>query len=232
MSQVDLLYRLQQIDDDSRSSKERLKQIIRRQKESETLAVARKRAENAAGEHRQWQSRQNELALEFGSLNDKVKRSENRLYSGTVKNPKELADLQQEIDSLARRNSQLEDELLEAMIMVEEAQEEDSLATDSLTQIKIDWDQNQLDIQAEQAELINRIRELTILRQQQVEKILPASMAAYENAIKRAGITAVVPMSNSRCRGCQVRVPTTLVKAADEGRLVNCDSCGRIICPV
>jgi hypothetical protein len=232
MSQVDLLYRLQQIDDDIRSSRERLKQVIHLQGESETITSARQRAENAASEYRQWQVRRNELDLEVGSLSDKAKRSENRLYSGTVKNPKELADLQQEIDSLARRRSQQEDELLEAMIMVEEAQEEDSLATDSLNQIKLDWDQNQLDLQADQEELIGRLQELTTLRQQQLEKISPASLAAYENAKRRVGQNAVVPMNNGRCLGCQLRVPANLVKAADEGKLVHCDSCGRILFPV
>lgn len=232
MSQVDLLYRLQQIDDDIRSAKERLKKVIQLQKESEALLVARKRAEKAANELQMWQTRQNELNLEIKGLNDKAKRSENRLYSGTVTNPKELTDLQQEIDSLARRRSHLEDDLLEAMIMVEDSQEESSLATGSLKKMQSDWDQDQLDLQVEQVELISGIQELTRLRQQQVEKISPASLAAYENAIRRAGITAVVHMSNGRCRGCQVTVPANLVKAADEGQLVNCDSCGRILCPI
>lgn len=232
MSQVDLLYRLQQIDDDIRSSKQRLKKVIQLQTEGDSLANAKQKAEMATSELRQWESRRNELNLEVRSVADKAERSESRLYSGTVTNPKELADLQHEIDSLVRRRSRLEDELLEAMIMAEESQEANAQASELFNEIKLKWEQDQSDLISEQTELISHIQELTTQRKHHVENISAASLAAYENAIRRAGLTAVVSMTNGRCRGCQVLVPKSLVKAADEGKLVNCDSCGRILCPL
>jgi predicted nucleic acid-binding Zn-ribbon protein len=230
MSQVDQLLRLQQIDDEIKGSKIRLSQVVRLQSESETLATARKRAEVTEAELHDQRGQQTDLNLELSSLNSKAKRSEDRLYSGLVKNPKELEDLQHEIESLSRRRSIIEDELLEVMIMVDEAEDENAQAIEAVDKIQSGWKQDQENLRQEQATLIENINELSDLRNQQLEIISAESLAAYENAIRRAGTTAVVLLKNNMCQGCQVRVPENLVKTVAEGKLVYCDSCGRILC--
>jgi hypothetical protein len=232
MSQVDLLYRLQQIDDKIRESKKRLTEVVLLQKESSELINARHRTVIAGDELHNWGGQQTDLNLELTSLTDKAQREETRLYSGSVTNTKELTDIQHELESLARRRTVLEDELLEAMIMVEEAQEEDEESQSELALIEATWLQDQEDLRDEQAELVNRINELTGMRKQQLELMTAGSVSAYENAIRRAGSSAVVLLKNGRCRGCQVTVPINLIKNADEGKLVTCDSCTRILCPV
>jgi predicted nucleic acid-binding Zn-ribbon protein len=232
MSQVDQLLRLQQIDDEIKGSKIRLSQVVRLQSESETLATARKRAEVTEAELHDQRGQQTDLNLELSSLNSKAKRSEDRLYSGLVKNPKELEDLQHEIESLSRRRSIIEDELLEVMIMVDEAEDENAQAVEAVDKIQSEWEQDQENLRQEQATLIENINELSDLRNQQLEIISAESLAAYENAIRRAGTTAVVLLKNNMCQGCQVRVPENLVKTVAEGKLVYCDSCGRILCPM
>jgi uncharacterized protein len=231
MSQVDLLYRLQQIDNEIEEKKKRLGRVLRLQAESEELAAARRRAEAAAIDLRKGQAQQQDLNLELKGVIDKSRRSEDRLYSGTVKNPKELADLQHEIDALARRRSALEDELLEAMILVEEAQEEDSEAQESLERIQTQWAHNQQNLRQEQGTLASRLNELAELRKQQLGAISPQFLSVYQNASRRLGGLVVVQLRNGRCTGCQVSVPANQAKAADEGQLVMCDNCGRILCP-
>ena len=232
MSQVDLLYRLQQIDDEIRESKKRLTEVVLLQKESSKLINARQRTVIAGDELHKWRGQQTDLNLELTSLTDKAEREETRLYSGTVTNTKELTDIQHELESLGRRRTILEDELIEAMILVEETQEEDETARSELADVEATWLQEQEDLKIEQAELVNRINELTVLRKQQLGLMTAGSITAYENAIRRAGSSAVVLLKNGRCRGCQVTVPVNLIKNADEGKLVNCDSCSRILCPV
>jgi hypothetical protein len=231
MSQVGLLYRLQQMDDEIRADKNRLGEVIRSQQETKELLLARQRVETAAGELQGYRASQTSLNLELSSLNSKAQRSEQRLYSGKVKNPKELEDLQSETESLAKRRTVLEDELLETMIMVEDAQEESEAAQASLQEIEAAWSQDQKDLKQEQSELIARVKQLTAQRKKHVELLTAESLQSYENAQRRAGSTAVVLMTNNRCRGCLVTVPANLVKAVDEGQLVHCDSCSRILCP-
>lgn len=232
MSQVDLLYRLQHVDDEIRESKRRLAEVVRLQTESSVLKEARQREGAAAAKFQKWRARQTDLNLELKSLNDKARRSEQRLYSGVVKNPKELTDLQQETESLSRRRQVLEDELLETMIIAEDAEADQEAAAADLRRVAAEWQQSQQDLQEEQATLVQHINELNAEREQHVTLLSPGSLAAYESAVRRVGPVAVVALSNGRCRGCQVRVPANLVKAADEGQLVTCDSCSRILCPV
>lgn len=231
MSQIDLLYRLQQMDDEIRSGKARLTMVIRSQRESEALLAARQRAEASAGQLHVFRATQTDLNLELKSLNSKSQRSEQRLYSGTVKNPKELEDLQHELDALARRRSVLEDELLEAMIVVEDALEEDAAAQAALADSEESWAQDQADLKQEQADLVARINALTVQRKKHLELISAESLFAYEDAQRRAGTTAVVLLKNRRCQGCLVTVPENQVKWVDEGQLIHCDSCSRILCP-
>ncbi len=231
MSQVDLLYRLQQTDDTLRDAKKRLARVITLQSRSQELVASQKQVEETVRALEKWHAQQSNLNLELQSLNDKTKRSEDRLYSGLVKNPKELEDLQREIDSLGRRRSTLEDELLEAMIAYESAQEENSDAVGFHQEVREKWERQQSALNDEQAELVERIKRLTEQRKAQLKIIEPGYLATYENLAKRIGNLVVVELRNHRCTGCQVRVPDNRVKAADEGQLATCDNCGRILCP-
>lgn len=231
MGQVQSLYRLQQTDTEVQQKKQRLGQVIRAQKETEALLAARRRAQKAAAELQRWQTRQTDLALELESLNQKAKRSEKRLYSGNVKNPKELSDLQQEIDSLGRRRAALEDELLEAMIMIEEAEAEKEAADQALADIEAEWERSQAKLKQEQNELATRLNELNELRQQQLRSVPADALAEYEAIKQQRGGLAVVRLKHNICQGCQLTVSAQKVKEAQEGKLVYCGSCGRILNP-
>ena len=229
MSEIDHLYRLQLLDDEIRQEKERLSEVLRLQAESPELFTARERVEVAQAELQQRRTSQNDLNLEYSTLNTKSKRSEDRLYSGMVKNPKELADIQQEIESLGRRRVVLEDEVLEAMIIFEDAEVEDETATTELLEIEEKWQQDQEDLQLEQAELVQSLGELLATRKQRMASISPQALKAYQGAQRHAGPSAVVLLINGRCRGCQVTVPAMVAKGANEGQIVTCDSCGRLL---
>jgi len=232
MGQVDLLFHLQQIDDEIRDGKKRLGRILRLEGEDPELLSAREQAAAAANELQKLRANQNELNLELRGLNSKAKNSERRLYSGVVKNPKELSDLQTEIESLSRRRGLLEDEILEIMIFTEEAEEGDKEASDSLLKMEAKRELDLQELESEKTSIIQRINDLNIERKQQTALISSVSMNAYEATINRVGLTAVVVLKGVRCGGCQVGVPASLVKAADEGQLVYCDSCSRILSPL
>jgi uncharacterized protein len=62
--------------------------------------------------------------------------SEASLYGGKIRNPKELQDLQVEIAALKRRTATLEDEQLEAMLAVEDAETQLTEANKNLNEVK------------------------------------------------------------------------------------------------
>ncbi|MCA9952133.1 MAG: hypothetical protein KDE48_20925 [Anaerolineales bacterium] len=231
MGQLQLLYQLQQTDTEIREKKARLAEVMALQKETAVLKSARLRAENATAELHSWQTALTDLNLELGSINNKAKSSNNRLYSGKVTNPKELTDLQKEIAALGRRSEELEEEVLEAMIMVEEGEAEQETAAAELKTVEAKWQKDQTRLHAEQNELALRLRDLLIARKGQVEPIDPKMMAEYDNMKRRKNGLAVVSIKLGRCQGCHLSVSSHKINQVAQGEMVYCGGCGRLLCP-
>lgn len=229
MSQVQNLYRLQQYDTEIAQKKRRLTEVLQLQRETKELLAARERFANASDEVSKWTTTQTDLNLELGSVNDKAKRSEKRLYSGQVTNPKELEDLQHEVEALGRRRSVLEDEILDAMIMLEDAQAEIDSAQEDLKRIEAKWQQSQASLQAEQNELALELHTLIAERELQTERIDPKVLQQYETIRARKNGLAVVPFINNACTGCHVTVSANMALQVERGEWVTCNGCGRIL---
>ena len=123
MTWINDLWRLQETDTALDSRRGSLDDAEARLGETEELiATARARAKN-------WQPRcsvargaQKDVELEADDLKSKIAPAETKLYSGAIKNPKELADLQADIDQLKRHLSAVEDRDLEALARLEAAE--------------------------------------------------------------------------------------------------------------
>jgi predicted nucleic acid-binding Zn-ribbon protein len=232
MSHIQQLYRLQQVDTEISAKKTRLKEVIQLQREPERLRAARERAAKALATLRENQALLEDLNLEVGGVNAKAKRSEQRLYSGKVTNPKELADLENELAALGRRRAVLEDEILEAMIVVEDAQSENANAADALVTMEAEWKQAQSDLQGEQNELALALHGLLGRRQEMAGTVPGKMLADYEALKARKNGLAVVALEEHRCMGCHVRLPENKVAQAERGEWVTCSGCGRILNPI
>jgi predicted nucleic acid-binding Zn-ribbon protein len=232
MSQVRQLYRLQQIDSEINAKKLRLAEVVHLQRETKELRAARARDKSASDELQTWQTRQSDLNLEQGTLINEATRTEKRLYSGNVKNPKELADLQQKIEALGRRNAVLEDEILEAMIMIEDIQVEKGAAVQHLTDVLAAWERGQSSLKQEQNELALRLHKLLEARKKQVALIDEKTLADYEQLKSRKGGVAVAGLVDNSCNGCHLTVSVIKIRRVERGEMVTCGGCGRILSPV
>lgn len=231
MGQIDLLLRLQHMDDEIRAGNKRLAELARLLSGNAEVEAARQQAAAAAARLHQAQGRHNDLNLELSSLAAKATQSERRLYSGVVKNPKELADLQHEVEALGRRRALLEDDILEAMIALEDAEAAEAAASAQAERLSAGWETRQQSLHEEQLNLARRVRAVIAERERELPEIAPAYLAAYQQAGKRAAPPVVVAIRNGRCLGCQVTVPSNLTRAAEQGNLVTCDNCSRILAP-
>ncbi|MDX1688237.1 MAG: hypothetical protein R3248_09665 [Candidatus Promineifilaceae bacterium] len=231
MSQLQQLYRLQQIDNEIREKKQRLREVMRALKDDEEVVAARKHKERTEEALQKMQGRQKELELQLGSVNDEAQRSEDRLYSGEVTNPKELSDLQQKIASLGRRKESLEDQILETMLAVEEAQEVDEAAGERLREAEAEWEARRERLEQEQDALAEEAGRLLQQREAQADRISDEMLATYEETARRRGGVAVAALVQQVCQACTVRVSATKARAAKTGELVYCSSCGRILYP-
>jgi len=198
--------------------------------ETEVLRQARRALVSAQEKHRDWEAQARDLELEIEGLSTKITASEKRLYSGSVTNPKELSDLQDEIASLKRRCSALEDQLLEAMVYSEEAQATLATCRTALADTEASWQEAQSALKNELSELEARL----ITAQDERERLRPAiaadDLALYDKVRDRCGSITVTTLRDGVCGYCAVAPSSTKLARIRNGReLLQCGNCGRIL---
>lgn len=232
MTTGEALYRLQELDTEADAKRDRLREIDTALKDDEALRQARQTREEEEKSAREWQARQRDLELEIESLAEKASRSEDRLYGGSVMNPKELADLQAEIASLKRRREKLEDELLEAMIQREKTEEARDEARAHLEEVESLWATRQDALVAEREALEERLEQIAQRRGEVTSRLGSALLAKYERLRRTKGGRAVARVQDDICTVCGVSISSSAEWKLREGELINCDACGRIIVPI
>ncbi len=232
MSQAKVLYDLQQIDTEIRAKKQRLGEVLRLQKEPPALVAARASSAAAEAELQRWRARHQALTLEIGTVAEKASRSEDRLYSGVVKNPKELNDLQHEVEALGRRRAALEDEALQLMMGVDERQGASATAAAEVARLATDHNAVAATLRVEQQNLAIQLNRLLEKRQGQAALAQPAMLKLYDQLTQEKRGVAVAGLKGNKCQGCLVTISASTIRAADQGNLVRCDSCGRILFPI
>lgn len=230
MGQVEQLYRLQQLDNQLTEGKKRLVEVLNAQKEPVALQEARSKVESLTEQMSKGRANQKNQELELGSLSSKLKTAEDRLYSGNVRTPKELSDLQLSVQAMNRQKATLEEALLEVMSQVELLEAELTAARDILSQMEQEREEKLAKLKKEQLEIAMQVNDFSEQRQKQVGLITAANLNNYEAIRKAKGGVAVVLIKMNSCQGCQVTVPAGIVRQVNEGQLTHCGSCGRILC--
>jgi len=223
------LYRLQQIDSERDAKKHRLSEIKATLEDDRALRDARRSVQEAEKRTRKWETRQRDLELEIESLVDKMSRSEKRLYGGKVHNPKELSDLQAEIESLKRRRRSIEDTLLDAMINREEAEAAFDTARKHVDEVESSRSTEHAELKAEQKAVGERLEELEQRRTRVASRIDDGSLATYERIRELKGGQAVAQIEGGACSACGVAVAPSMEWKLREGEMIQCDTCLRIL---
>ena len=231
MSRAGLLYHLQTIDLEIDERSRRLREVEASLGESEELRRARRALQEEETRLRQWRRKLRDLELEMEGLNDKIASVEEQLYGGHVRNPKELASLQQEVEYLRRRRGELEEQVLEAMIEVEEGEARAAKRRRELAEVEADWQRAQASLAAERDELKDRLSQLRERRAELERRIGADDLALYEDLRRRKGGQAVALIRDGLCQGCGVMLPLSRARQARQGdELVLCVNCERILC--
>jgi uncharacterized protein len=230
MSAVKQLYRLQLVDSEWGKLAERLAELEAGLGESGDLVHAREAVAEAEAHLVQRRKQLRALELEIGGLNDKLKKNQERLYSGRVRNPKELGGLHEEATALRRRRSELEDEQLELMIAMEEEEAESAERQARLRQIEATWREEQAVLLAEKRRLEQDLAELEEQRGEMRARLGAADLALYDDLRDQWGGVAVVLLKRGICQACGVDVPVRAVLAVERGEGMHyCPVCNRLL---
>lgn len=198
---------------------------------AERAVVVASRAEVAAA-HKELVRRQHVLEDEISLVTDRATGHETNLYSGSVSNPRELQALQEDIDSLRRRQRTLEDQDLELMEEIEpltaQMAESDAASHDleaHAAELKVALDAATADIDAELAET-------TAQRAAGAAAIDDAVVTDYEQLRVQLGGIAIARLVGNACGGCHLSlsaVELDRIRRLDPDTRVVCDECGRIL---
>jgi predicted nucleic acid-binding Zn-ribbon protein len=232
---LDALLEVQALDtasDQLRHRRQHLPERIELADRHVQLAGLEARIQEVQGKRDAIASSEKRLEDEIALVSDRAKAADQRLYSGTVNIPRELTALQEDIDSLQRRQRQLEDQELELM---EQAEPLDA-ALAELATARADIDGDAVKLSAAVAEVETEIdAELADIRAKRanaVDGIPTELLAEYERLRGALGGIGVARLSGNRCEGCHLAlsaVDVDRIRHEPDDALVHCTECGRLL---
>ena len=225
----DALVRFQEIDLELHHLNQRLTEIEATLNDTSALAEAQQNADGTAQAARAARKAQKDVEFELQKTQTEIQQTDQRLYSGSVTNPRQLEDLQAKSQSLRRWVTKLEDDLLEAMVAREEADESDAKASANLKHIATKRAHFEQNLAAERAVL--QTRGQTLLQEAENVKahIPPAILDSYHYLTSRTGGIPVARLQGEVCNMCGIEVLKPTQRKVKNGEEAYCDGCRRLI---
>jgi predicted nucleic acid-binding Zn-ribbon protein len=232
MSQISILYRLQQIDSQLDTARISLQSVEKLLDDNSLIIAAQQNVAQAELKHQSEVKRLRDSENKSYDARIKIELSESSLYSGKIQNPKELQDLQNELASLKRLISTLEDRELEAMEAVEESEANLTRANEALKEIQGRQIEHNAALNGEKTKLLAQIERLGAERNATLPPISAVDLALYEQLRKIRNGIAVVNISSRSCTACGATLSAAVIQSSQStGQLVRCPTCGRILYP-
>lgn len=163
-------------------------------------------------------------------VRDRVARDQSRLDVG-VGSAKDLQGIQHELESLARRQSILEDEELEVMERAESAEqavgkarEQEAELTEQIEIVTSQRDDKEADIAME--------RDRVGAARTPVVEVVGSDLVALYDKIRARSGSGAAPLTARRCNGCNMELHNTdlsRIREAAEDEVLRCEECGRIL---
>ncbi|MDR9458610.1 MAG: hypothetical protein RI591_00490 [Dehalococcoidia bacterium] len=230
MSKGKQLYELQEVDLEIDAKREMLSQVMSLLGESEVIDEARLSLARDEEKLVELQRTQREVEREVEDLQAKAAVATDKLYGGTVKNPKELSSLQEQLSNFQRKIGDGDDKTLDIMSEVEAAQKEVSVKRSEVAKIEEEWQAEQASLSQEQMELSVVLSTLEQKRKELVSRLDTMSLELYEAIRQKRQGRAVAKLERGMCQGCRIALPMSELQRARMGQeLVQCGSCERVL---
>lgn len=224
------LYELQEVDLEIDTQREALSEVMGRMGQSEVLDNARLSVAGDEERLAELERSQRELEREVEDLRAKATASEEKLYGGTVKNPKELASLQEQVVNLQRKMREWDDKTLDIMAEVDTMQQKVSLKRGEVVKIEEDWRAEQASLSQQQAEIGAALATLEQKGKDLAARLDATSLELYQALRRKRQGRAVAKVEQGMCQGCRIALPMSELQRARLGQeLVQCSSCERIL---
>jgi predicted nucleic acid-binding Zn-ribbon protein len=174
---------------------------------------------------------QRRMENEVDAVRTRAARDNQRLTAGGLA-AKELEGLQHELTSLARRQSVLEDELLEIMEQHEAADGQLHSLDAELAGLGVELGDLESTRDTAFAEIDAAIDEHAVERAATAAQLPPDLLALYEKVAAAGGGVGAAVIKQRRCEGCHLDLAgneLVSVRAATPDTVVRCENCRRIL---
>jgi predicted nucleic acid-binding Zn-ribbon protein len=222
------LFQLQQVDLDVQKKQENLEQVQGKLGENTVLISAKAQLEKSEHHLAELLKRQREMEWEVDDLRNMIERIGEKLYSGKLKNPKELVGLEHEIGTMKSSLKQKEDDLLNVMGEAEVAQRKVEKEGEQVEKLEADWQREQKILTESESDISGQINDLRQVRESLAKSIPATALELYEG-LRARKLQVVVKVEQGMCQGCRLTLSMSEWQRAKAGSLVQCGSCGRIL---
>jgi hypothetical protein len=152
------------------------------------------------------------------------------MYDGSVRNPKELTDMQKELDSLKKQRGKLDDAGLEVIEAIEETSKLLQANRETLKRAEAQWQQDHGEMLEQKAEAEGDFATLDAQRNGSTADMDRGMLGLYESLRASKAGRAVALVVRGSCQGCRITLPTHLVqRLRGGGILIQCPNCERIL---
>jgi uncharacterized protein len=175
---------------------------------------------------------QKKVDADVEQVKTRRQRDQQRMDEGLVSNPKDLQRMQQEMESLQRRIVSLEDDELEVMERLEEAQQ----TLDGLTVRIAETDARLAELSAARdqkaADLEQSLGEVARQRGPVVADLPADLLALYDRLREAKGGVGAALLRARRCEGCNLDIDNAeiaQIRSAPSDSVIRCEECSRIL---
>ena len=234
IDQQSLILELQLLDNEIMQANTKLKSLP----EIEQLLHIDKRITAATEEASVVKAQTDQIALELRrgevdveTVTDRIKKDEARLSSGNA-TPKELEQLQHEVETLKKRQEALEEIELEIMIRNDAVTARSSTLTTDLASLQTLKDEISGRLQSATNEINKVIADKNTARNLVAGKIEKALIDLYEKIRGNAGGVGAAALVGNKCNGCNLAINAVemdRIKSLAKDELLRCEECRRIL---
>jgi predicted nucleic acid-binding Zn-ribbon protein len=167
---------------------------------------------------------------EIDAVRQREDRDRNLLAAGTV-DAKQLTELQHELETLERRQSSLEDSLLEVMERREELQGQQAAALVEIDELQTKLSEAQRTCDEQRAEIAQQRHQSVSRRDELVAALDTDLVGLYERQRARGGAGAGL-LQGRRCGACRIEIDKgelARISAAADDDVLRCPECGAIL---
>jgi predicted nucleic acid-binding Zn-ribbon protein len=224
------LFQLQQLDLELDRLSAELQSVVSTLQGNASLQRQRAEYETAQQQLQVGLQAQKEAEWALEDVNNRLKIQEERLFSGSVNNPKELQSLQNEVQRLRAQQSHQEETTLEVIDATESLQEVAQRKFVALQRAEEAWGQEAVTLAARRDQLEVRQRELQGKRAEISSAVEQGSLIRYDAMRHTKQGRAVSKVEHNSCQWCRVILtPSELQHVRISSELQTCTNCGRIL---